>query len=75
MNNKKLQQKLDKRTQRIIENVPCQRCGQIIHYILNNSDNPTYSEVDTEQQTVIRQDGQSHTGYKIHKCSEDKKDE
>ena len=71
MNIKKLQQKLAKKTQEIIENVPCQKCGKNIHYVLTNRGSAVdvyYREVETEQQTIIQQNGEFHSGFGEHIC-------
>jgi hypothetical protein len=71
MNTKKLQQKLEKKTQEIIENAPCLKCGKEIHYILmggGNAGEKHYVAVETTKHCVIQQNGELHEGYDKHKC-------
>lgn len=76
MSKKTLEERLAKKTQQIIENADCPKCGEKIHYILRGANNavgePWYTRVETELTDVINQNGSLNSGYKIHKCKRER---
>lgn len=70
MNDKKLQEKLEKKTQQIIQGVVCKKCKEAIVYILggHGTDALKYFECEPETILVYSQDGHGHSGYPAHEC-------
>jgi hypothetical protein len=70
MNDKKLQEKLAKKTQQIIQGVVCDKCKAPVVYILcgHGTDRVFYKKCDVEQIAVTSQDGHGHVGYGDHFC-------
>lgn len=73
MNEKKLQQKLEKKTQQIIDGATCIICDKPVVYILTGhgcaGKELEYMECDIPSMTFFTQDGKSYFGYKLHKCN------
>ena len=72
MNERKLQQKLENKTQQIIEGTKC-KCGDDIVYILINRGSAIhpleYVECSLPRIVIFTQDGKTHRGYRCHEMT------